>query len=101
MSDTTYTWRSQTSNALALALGAPPSAAIAQTVANHLADDVQGFANGNQTTTGVAGIAWLLPQLERYGHGEVGAHSTHRTVAITIADHNSIHVLCTRHVYRT
>ena len=54
---------SQTSNALALALGAPPTKAIAQAVADNLAADVVGF--GNKTTTGVTGIAWLLPQLEQ------------------------------------
>jgi alpha-L-rhamnosidase len=59
----------QTSNAMALALGAPPTAAIAQRVANNLADDVRRF--GNKTTCGVTGLAWLMPQLEKYGHGEL------------------------------
>ena len=60
---------SQTSNALALALGAPPSAAIAKQVASNLAADVDNF--GNKTTAGVFGLAWLLPQLEKHGHGEL------------------------------
>ena len=60
---------SQTSNAMALALGAPPSDELAQTVADSLAADVRGF--GNKTTAGVTGLAWLLPQLEQHGHGEL------------------------------
>ena len=58
---------SQTSNALALALGAPPTAAIAKLVASHLAADVRNF--GNKTTAGITGFAWMLPQLEKYGFG--------------------------------
>lgn len=53
---------SQTSNAMALALGAPPSAEIAATVAENLAADVQIF--GNKTTVGVVGMGWLFPQLD-------------------------------------
>ena len=59
---------SQTSNAMALALGAPPTQSIAQTVADNLAADVRAF--GNKMTTGITGLAWMLPQLEKYGHGE-------------------------------
>jgi hypothetical protein len=60
---------SQTSNAMALAIGAPPTPSIAQTVADNLAADVIGF--GNKTTAGITGLAWMLPQLEKYGHGEL------------------------------
>ena len=60
---------SQTSNAMALALGAPPTPSIAQMVANNLAADVRAF--GNKTTAGITGLAWMLPQLEKYGHGEI------------------------------
>ena len=57
---------SQTSNAMALMLGAPPDAATAATVAKNLAWDVQNF--GNKTTTGVSGIAWLFPALDQGGY---------------------------------
>eukprot|EP01051_Picozoa_sp_SAG22_P000174 SAG22_NODE_3_length_48349_cov_158.681180_35_plen_180_part_00 len=60
---------SQTSNALALALGAPPNTAVERQVADNLAADVRQF--GNKTTAGVFGLAWLLPQLEKHGHGEL------------------------------
>ena len=60
---------SQTSNAMALALGAPPTPAIAKVVADNLAADVRGF--GNKTTCGITGLAWMLPQLEKFGHGEL------------------------------
>ena len=47
---------SQTSNAMALALGAPPDGATAARVARNLMLDVARF--GNKTTTGVVGIAF-------------------------------------------
>jgi len=59
---------SQTSNAMALALGAPPTQSIAQTVADNLAADVRAF--GNKITTVITGLAWMVPRLEKYGHGE-------------------------------
>lgn len=60
---------SQTSNALALALGAPPDEATAKIVAQNLANDVMHFRN--KTTTGVVGIGFLFPQLDKYGYGEL------------------------------
>ena len=54
---------------MALALGAPPTPAIAKVVADNLAADVRGF--GNKTTCGITGLAWMLPQLEKFGHGEL------------------------------
>jgi hypothetical protein len=59
---------SQTSNAMALALGAPPDEATAKAVAAKLAADVLTFEN--KTTTGVVGIAWLFPMLDQYGYSE-------------------------------
>jgi hypothetical protein len=57
-------------NSLALALGAPPDEATAALVAKNLAEDVMSF--GNKTTTGVVGIAFLFPMLDKYGYGDVG-----------------------------
>merc|ERR1712048_746716 len=59
---------SQTSNAMALAIGAPPTAAIANLVAANLAADVKNF--GDKTTCGVVGMAWLFPVLDAYGYSE-------------------------------
>ena len=61
---------SQASNSLALSLGAPPDEATAALVAKNLAEDVMGF--GNKTTTGVVGIAFLFPMLDKYGYGDIG-----------------------------
>lgn len=58
---------SQTSNAMALVLGAPPDDATAHRVAANLAADVVAF--GNRTTAGVIGMAWVFAQLDRYGYG--------------------------------
>ena len=60
---------SQTSNSIALALGAPPDKATAQRVAKNLAEDVRTF--GNKTTTGVVGIAFLFPALDAAGYSDV------------------------------
>ena len=60
---------SQCSNAMALVLGAPPTAEVAATVASNLAKDVEQF--GFKTTTGVVGIAWLFPALDAAGHSDV------------------------------
>ena len=38
-------------------------------MAENLAADVMAF--GNRTTTGVVGIAWLLPILDQYGFADV------------------------------
>ena len=57
---------SQTSNSMALALGAPPDTATAQLVAKNLEADVRNFKN--KTTTGVVGIAWLFPALDAAGY---------------------------------
>ena len=54
---------------LALALGAPPDEATAKIVAQNLANDVMQFRN--KTTTGVVGIGFLFPQLDKYGYGEL------------------------------
>ena len=63
---------SQCSNAMAIALGAPPTAAVAASVARALRDDVVAF--GNKTTGGVVGIAWLFPALDEAGLvGRLGA----------------------------
>lgn len=61
---------SQASNSLGLALGAPPDKATAERIAKNLRDDVVAF--GNKTTTGVVGIAFLFPMLDKYGYGDVG-----------------------------
>ena len=53
---------------MALILGSPPDAATARTVASNLMLDVQQF--GNKTTTGVSGIGWLFPALDRYGYSD-------------------------------
>ena len=60
---------SQTSNSMALALGAPPDQTTAAKVAKHIADDVIAF--GNKTTSGVVGMAWLFPMLDKYGYSDV------------------------------
>lgn len=60
---------SQTSNSMALALGAPPDQATAYRVAKNMADDVIAF--GNRTTSGVVGMAWLFPMLDKYGFSDV------------------------------
>ena len=52
---------------MALALGSPPTEAIATQVAGYLAADVESFAD--RTTTGVV-MAWLFPMLDRYGYGD-------------------------------
>jgi alpha-L-rhamnosidase len=57
---------SQTSNAMALMLGAPPSAAVAAAVAASLAADVVSF--GNRTTSGVVGMGPLFPALDEWGY---------------------------------
>eukprot|EP00966_Prymnesium_polylepis_P330532 7386166-Prymnesium_polylepis.1 len=54
---------------MALALGAPPNAATVARVARNLMLDVAGF--GNKTTTGIVGIAFLLPALDKHGYGEM------------------------------
>ena len=59
---------SQTSNSMALVLGAPPDDKTAARVARNLMLDVASF--GNKTTTGVVGITWLLPALDAYGYGD-------------------------------
>ena len=61
---------SQTSNAMALAIGAPQSVSpeLTMSIAQRLASDVANF--GDKFTTGVSGIAWLLPQLDIFGNGE-------------------------------
>lgn len=61
---------SQASNSLGLALGAPPDKATAERIAQNLKDDVVAF--GNKTTTGVVGIAFLFPVLDKFGYGDVG-----------------------------
>lgn len=60
---------SQTSNSMALALGAPPDEATAAKVAKNMAQDVMAF--GNKTTAGVVGMAWLFPMLDQYGYSDV------------------------------
>ena len=60
---------SQTSNSLGLSMGAPPDEATAKLIARNLAEDVMAF--GNKTTTGVVGIAFFLPMLDKYGYGDV------------------------------
>jgi len=60
---------SQTSNAMALAINAPPTQAIAQKAADLLAADVIAF--GGRPTGGVVGMAWVFPMLDRYGHDDV------------------------------
>lgn len=60
---------SQTSNVMALALGAPPDIATTKRVLANLAADVMSF--GNKTTCGVTGIAWLLPILDAGGHSDI------------------------------
>jgi alpha-L-rhamnosidase len=59
---------SQTSNAMALAVGAPPDAETAALVAANLASDVQQF--GDKTTAGVVGMAFVFPMLDQHGFGE-------------------------------
>ena len=60
---------SQTSNAMALAIGAPPDEATARLVAKSLADDVLAF--GNRTTAGVTGMSVVFAMLDRYGYGDI------------------------------
>lgn len=60
---------SQTSNALGLALGAPPDATTARAVAANLARDIMEF--GNRTTGGVVGMAWIFPMLDQYEYSDV------------------------------
>jgi alpha-L-rhamnosidase len=59
---------SQTTNSMALMLGAPPDDATAKAVAKQLMEDVVAF--GNKTTTGVVGISFLFPALDQYGYGD-------------------------------
>merc|ERR1712216_528007 len=56
---------SQTSDALALAIGAPPDANTAALVAANIAKDV--FAFGNRTTAGITGYANLFSVMDLYG----------------------------------
>ena len=62
---------SQTSNAMALTLGAPQSAdatgALAARVAANLAADVE--ARGNHSFGGIVGQRWIYPALEAAGYG--------------------------------
>jgi hypothetical protein len=57
---------SQCSNAMALAIGAPPTAALRASVAKRLADDVVAF--GHKTTAGVVGYAWVFSMLDKHGY---------------------------------
>lgn len=61
---------SQTSNAMALMLGAPPTPAIRARVADLLAADV--IANGNHSTGGIVGQAWTYAALDGAGRGDLG-----------------------------
>jgi alpha-L-rhamnosidase len=59
---------SQTSNAMALAVGAPPDVETATLVAASLASDVQQL--GDKTTAGVVGMAFVFPMLDQHGFGD-------------------------------
>ena len=61
---------SQTSNALALYLNAPPDNETLSRVQNNLVADIRAF--GNKTTCGITGMAFLFDALEAANHGVVG-----------------------------
>ena len=54
---------SQTSNAMALALGAPPDAATTAKVVARLVENIA--ANDGRFTFGIVGSGWLFPMLEK------------------------------------
>jgi hypothetical protein len=60
---------SQTSNSMALALGAPPDAATRAKVVSRLVENIA--ANDGRFTFGIVGSAWLFPMLEESGHGDI------------------------------
>ena len=61
---------SQTSNSMALALGAPPDEATRAAVMDALVANTE-FINGNHTTFGIVGSVWTHPMLEFAGRGDV------------------------------
>eukprot|EP01044_Picomonas_judraskeda_P010835 COSAG03_NODE_1427_length_4098_cov_2.188797_4_plen_219_part_00 len=61
---------SQTSNAMALALNAPPDQATRAKVISRLVENIA--ANDGRFTFGIVGSAWLFPMLEQSGHGDIG-----------------------------
>lgn len=61
---------SQTANAMALALGAPPDAATAAIIADALAWDVNTLRT-NHTSGGIIGQAWTAPALAATGRSDL------------------------------
>lgn len=61
---------SQTSNAMALVLGAPPDAASRAQVVEALVENVE--ANDRHFTFGIVGSTWLFPALGAAGRGDLG-----------------------------
>ena len=61
---------SQTSNSLAIALGAPPDEGVRARVAAALVDDI--LKNNNHSTGGIVGMAWTYKVLNDLGLGDYG-----------------------------
>lgn len=95
----TSAFGSQTPNALALALGAPPDAATAKRVAAHLANGVVAF--GNRSTSGVTGISFVLPMLGRYGYGDLALAVLLNDAYPSIGHmaHQNMTTLCENHAF--
>ena len=53
---------------LGLALGAPPTPAVAARVVAALVADIE--ANSNHSTGGIVGMAWIFKVLDQYGAGD-------------------------------
>lgn len=86
---------SQTSNSMALALGAPPDAATLAKVKAALVENT-AVINSNHTTFGIVGSVWTHPMLEAAGRGDV-ALSTLTTDAYPGFGHmvaNNMTTLC-------
>eukprot|EP00656_Telonema_subtile_P057673 TRINITY_DN9541_c0_g2_i4.p1 TRINITY_DN9541_c0_g2~~TRINITY_DN9541_c0_g2_i4.p1 ORF type:complete len:563 (+),score=74.38 TRINITY_DN9541_c0_g2_i4:1409-3097(+) len=60
---------SQTSNSMALALGAPPDQVTRAATISALVENVE--ANGRHFTFGIVGSAWLFPALSSAGRGDL------------------------------